>query len=114
MIIFIIDNYNLHSANNINVWSNLSIWNVLQENKTNFITIHSPQFDLSVISSRHNKWHGGMERNPVDTTIMTLSTEHILRPLIWQEYRNIRPPLSSAIWQTDYSKQWLKIALKVQ
>ena len=35
-------------------------------------TIHSPELDLSVISSRYDQWHCRMKRNPVHTTIMAL------------------------------------------
>ena len=42
--------------------------------KIRSITIHSPQLDLSVISTWYNEWHGRMESNPVDTTVMTLTS----------------------------------------
>ena len=35
-------------------------------------TIHPPQFDLSVISSRNNQGHGRVKSNPVNTTIVAL------------------------------------------
>lgn len=39
------------------------------------LTIHSPDLDLPVISSRHNERHAGVEGGPVDPTVMTLGTK---------------------------------------
>lgn len=39
------------------------------------LTIHSPDLDLSVISSRHNERHARVEGSPVDPAVMTLDTE---------------------------------------
>lgn len=39
------------------------------------LTIHSPDLDLPVISSRHNKRHTRVEGSPVDPAVMTLNTE---------------------------------------
>lgn len=39
------------------------------------LTIHSPDLDLPVISSRHNKRHARVEGSPVDPAVMTLHTE---------------------------------------
>lgn len=36
------------------------------------LTIHSPDLDLPVISSRHNERHAGVEGGPIDPTVMTL------------------------------------------
>lgn len=38
------------------------------------LTIHSPDLDLPVISSRHNERHARVEGSPVDPTVMTLDT----------------------------------------
>jgi len=35
------------------------------------LTIHPPKLNLSIITSRHNQRHGGMESSPVDTSIVT-------------------------------------------
>jgi hypothetical protein len=34
------------------------------------LTIHPPKLNLSIITSRHNQRHGGMESSPVDTSIV--------------------------------------------
>ena len=41
-----------------------------------FGIIHTPQFNLTIISSRYNQRHLGMEGGPVDAAIVTL--EHML------------------------------------
>jgi hypothetical protein len=34
------------------------------------LTIHPPKLNLSIITSRHNQRHGGMESSPVNTSIV--------------------------------------------
>lgn len=39
------------------------------------LTIHSPDLDLPVVSSRHDEGHARVEGGPVDPAVMTLDTE---------------------------------------
>lgn len=39
------------------------------------LTIHSPDLDLPVVSSRHDEGHARVESGPVDPAVMTLDTE---------------------------------------
>lgn len=39
------------------------------------LTIHSPDLDLPVISSRHDERHAGVKSSPVDPPVMTLDTQ---------------------------------------
>lgn len=74
------------------------------------LTIHPPDLDLPVISSRHNKRHARVEGSPVDPAVMTLDTAgkaidtkdyELLGSQVWQS-KSLQP-ITTSVQYLNYS-----------
>lgn len=54
---------------------NVNSYNKLRQMSAGDLTIHSPDLDLPVVSTRHDERHAGVKGSPVDPPVVTLDTK---------------------------------------